>query len=299
MELSLSTILQYIIAGVKIGSIYAMVALGFNIIYNTTGIINFAQGEFVMLGGMFMVTLSKLMPLGLAVPIAVLAVVIVGCMFERAAIWPARGASVIALIMITIGGALLLQGGAMLVWGKNSFPLRHFSSEEPILILGATIQAQTFWIIGVLAIVMVLLAAFFKFTMTGKAMRACAANRAAASLSGISVERMILFSFALSAGIGAMAGIIITPVTLVDYSCGSMYALKGFAAAVLGGLGIPTGAVVGGLIIGLMECFGAALPFQGASSYKDGFALVVLLVFLFAKPSGIFGRAAISELKKF
>ena len=297
--MEVSTLLQYIFAGIKIGSIYAMVALGFNIIYSTTGIINFAQGEFVMLGGMFMVTLSGLMPLGAALPIAVLAVVIVGCIFERAAIWPARGASVITLIMITIGGSFLLKGVAMLVWGKNSFALRAFSSEKPIVVLEARIQPQTLWIIGVLAIVVVLLAMFFRFTLTGKAMRACAANRAAASLSGISVERMVLLSFALSAGIGAVAGIVITPVTLVDYTCGPSYALKGFAAAVLGGLGISTGAVVGGLTIGLMECFGAALRFEGASTYKDGIALLVLLIFLCAKPSGILGRAAISELKKF
>jgi branched-chain amino acid transport system permease protein len=297
--MDLSTILQYAFAGIKIGSIYAMVGLGFNIIYNTTGIINFAQGEFVMLGGMFMVTLSKLMPLGLAFPIAVLAVVIVGCVFERTAIRPARGASVITLIMITIGGSFLLRGLAMQVWGRSSFFFRHFSSEKSIAILGASIQPQTFWIIGVLVTVMVLLGLFFKLTLTGKAMRACAANRAAASLSGISVERMVLLSFGLSAGIGSVAGIVITPVTLVDYACGPMYALKGFAAAVLGGLGVSAGAVVGGLTIGLMECFGAALPFRGASSYKDGFALLVLFVFLCAKPSGIFGRAAISELKKF
>ncbi len=297
--MDLSTILQYIFAGIKIGSIYAMVAMGFNIIYNTTGIINFAQGEFVMLGGMFMVTLSKLMPLGVALPIAVLAVVVVGCVFERIAIWPARRASVITLIMITIGGSFLLKGTAMQVWGKNSFPLRSFSPEKPIDIFGAYILPQTFWIMGVLGVVVVLLAVFFRFTLTGKAMRACAANRAAASLSGISVERMVLLSFGLSAGIGAIAGIVITPVTLVDYACGPMYAVKGFAAAVLGGLGIPIGAVVGGLTIGLMECFGAALPFQGASSYKDGFALLVLLIFLCAKPSGIFGRASVSGLKKF
>ncbi len=298
-SMDLSTILQYIFAGINTGSIYAMVALGFNIIYNSTGIINFAQGEFVMLGGMFMVTLSKAMPLAAAFPIAVLAVVVVGCIFERAAIWPARDASVITLIMITIGGSFLLKGAAMLVWGKRSFALDAFSSEKPISILDARIQPQTFWIIGVLVTVMVLLAVFFKFTLTGKAMRACAANRAAASLSGIRAERMVLLSFALSAGIGAVGGIVITPVTLVDYTCGAMYALKGFAAAVLGGLGISTGAVVGGLTIGLMECFGAALPFQGASNYKDGIALVVLLAFLCAKPSGLFGRAAVSELKKF
>lgn len=297
--MDLSTILQYTFAGIKIGGIYAMVALGFNIIYSSTGIINFAQGEFVMLGGMFMVTLSKVMPLGAAFPIAVLAVMVIGCILERATIWPARNASVLGLIMITIGGSFLLRGLAMKVWGKNSFPLRHFSSEKPIIILKATIQPQTLWIMGVLVIVVIFLAVFFKFTLTGKAMRASAANRLAASLCGISVERMVLLSFALSAGIGAVAGIVITPMTLVNYTCGAMYALKGFAAAVLGGLGISTGAVVGGLVIGLMECYGAALPFQGASSYKDGIALLVLLIFLCAKPSGIFGRAAISELKRF
>jgi len=297
--MNLGTLMQYTFAGIKIGSIYAMVALGFNIIYNTTGIINFAQGEFVMLGGMFMVSLSKVMPLGVAFPIAVLAVVVIGCIFERGAIWPAKGASVITLIMITIGGSFLLKGVAMLVWGKSSFPLRSFSSEKPLRVLGARIEPQMLWIVGVLVVVMVLLSLFFRFTLTGKAMRACAANRAAASLCGVSVDRMVLLSFALAAGIGAVAGIVITPVTLIDYNRGAMYALKGFAAAVLGGLGIPTGAVVGGLVIGLMECFGAALPFRDASSYKDAIALLVLLVFLCAKPSGILGRAAISELKKF
>lgn len=297
--MDISTILQYTFAGIKIGSIYAMVALGFNIIYNTTGIINFAQGEFVMLGGMFMVTFSKMMPLAAAFPLAVLSVVVVGCVLERATIWPARKASVLSLVMITIGSSFLLKGVAMKVWGKSSFPLRHFSSEQPIKILDATIQPQTLWIISVLLLVVIALSLFFKFTLTGKAMRACAANRHAASLCGIRVERLVLLSFALSAGIGAVAGIVITPVTLVNYTCGSMYALKGFAAAVLGGLGISGGAVVGGLTIGLMECYGAALPFQGASSYKDGIALLVLLVFLCAKPSGIFGRAAISELKRF
>lgn len=296
--MDLATAVQYTFAGIKIGSIYAMVALGFNIIYNTTGILNFAQGEFVMLGGMFMVTLSSVMPLGAAFPLAVLAVVIVGCVFERATIWPARGASVITLIMITIGGSFLLKGAAMLVWGKNYFKLRPFSSEKPIEVFGARVDPQTFWIAGILVVVMVLLAVFFRFSLTGKAMRACAANRVGASLSGIRVEEMVLFSFGLSAAVGAVAGIVITPVTLVDYTCGPMYALKGFAAAVLGGLGIPTGAVVGGLTIGLMESFGAAL-FWGASSYKDAIALLVLLIFLCARPSGILGRSALSELKKF
>jgi branched-chain amino acid transport system permease protein len=297
--MDLSAILQYTFAGIKIGSIYAMVALGFNIIYNTTGIINFAQGEFVMLGGMFMVTFSRIMPLAPAFAAAVFAVVLVGCILERATIWPARNASVLSLIMITIGASLLLKGAAMKVWGKSSFPLSHFSSEDPIKVLDATIQPQTLWIIGVLFLTVSALAVFFRVTLTGKAMRACAANRPAASLCGIRVDRLVLLSFALSAGIGAVAGIVITPVTLVNYTCGSMYALKGFAAAVLGGLGISTGAVVGGLTIGLMECYGAALPFQGASSYKDGIALLVLLIFLCAKPSGIFGRAAVSELKRF
>lgn len=293
-----SQLLQYFFSGITIGSIYAMVALGFNIIYNSTGIINFAQGEFVMLGGMIMVffTLALKVPMVIGFFLTVLLVVLVGMALERFAIHPLKRPSVLTLIMITIGASILLKGIAMFIWGKETQVLPHFSSEEPIAVFGATILPQTLWILTILALVVLLLSLFFNFTMMGKAMRACSANPRAASLMGINVKSMVLLSFALSAGIGGIAGIIITPITLIAYNSGTSLALKGFAAAVLGGLGNNVGAVVAGFIIGIMESFGAGLI---SSHYKDAIALILLLAVLFLRPSGLFGSKEILKLKEF
>jgi len=295
---TLSITLQYIFAGVAIGSMYAMVALGFNIIYNCTGIINFAQGEFVMLGGMFMVTLTTVwkLPLIVAFPMAVLFVVLVGVGFERIAIHPLKNPSVLILIMITIAGAILIKGAAMFVWGKETRYMPHFSGETPINILGATILPQTLWVLGSLGTVVIGLAYFFNRTIIGKAMRACAHNPDAARLVGISVKQMVTLSFALSAGIGAIAGIVIAPMVMMDYQRGAMLALKGFGAAILGGLGSGPGAIVAGLLIGILESLGAGYI---SSHYKDAIALIVLLAVLFIRPGGLFGSTEVQRLKKF
>jgi branched-chain amino acid transport system permease protein len=232
----------------------------------------------------------------IAFPIAVLAVTLVGAVFERLCIHPLKTPSVLTLIIITIAGSILFKGGAMFTWGKEAFSLSHFSSEKPILLLGATILPQTVWILGIIGIVVLLLGGFFKFTIVGKAMRACAVNRPAASLVGINVKKIVLLSFALSAAIGAIAGIIITPISLMDYERGAILGLKGFGAAVLGGLGNPMGAVVAGFLIGIVESLCAGLI---SSHYKDAVGLVVLLTVLFIKPSGLFGSAEVSRLKKF
>lgn len=292
-----SAILQFILSGITIGSIYAMVALGFNIIYSATDIINFAQGEFVMLGGMIMVSLvaGLKLPMWLAFPIAVLATTLIGAIFERLCIHPLKKPTILTLIIITIAGSILMKGGAMFAWGKETVILPHFSSEKPISFFGATILPQTLWILGIIAVTVALLALFFRLTITGKAMRACAANRRAASLVGINVKKIVLFSFALSAMLGAIAGIIITPIALMSYDRGTMLALKGFGAAVLGGLGNPVGAVVAGFLIGVLESLGAGLI---SSHYKDAIALIVLLAVLFIKPSGLFGGGE-ARLKKF
>ncbi|MCD6317794.1 branched-chain amino acid ABC transporter permease [Candidatus Aerophobetes bacterium] len=293
-----SQILQYLFTGITVGSIYGMVALGFNIIYNSTGIINLAQGEFVMLGGMIMISLTTTfkLPLPLGFLISVLLVTMIGAAFERLAIHPLKNPSVITLIIITVAGSILFKGGAMFLWGKGTFTLPAFSGEKPIFILGATILPQTLWILGIMGIVVLLLTLFFSFTQAGKAMKACAVNREAANLMGINVKVMVLFSFALSAAIGAVAGIIIAPISLMDYNRGTMLAVKGFCAAVLGGLGSNLGAITAGFIIGIMESLGAGFI---SSGYKDAIALVVLLVVLFVKPSGILGNKERSQLKKF
>jgi len=291
-------LLQYLFTGITIGTIYGMVALGFNIIYASTGIINLAQGEFVMLGGMTMVYLTTIIKLPMVVGffLSILIVTAIGAAFERAAIHPLKSPSVITLIIITVAASILFKGGAMFAWGKQTFSLPPFSGEKPISVLGATILPQALWILGIMGAVVALLILFFGFTLTGKAMRACAANRTAASLVGINVKTMVLLTFALSAGIGAIAGIIITPIALMDYDRGTMLAVKGFSVAVLGGLGSSVGAVVAGFIIGIMESLGAGFI---SSGYKDAIALVVLLLVLFIKPSGLLGSRERGEFKKF
>ena len=291
-------VFQYVITGVTVGSIYAMVAVGFNIIYNVTEIINFAQGEFVMLGGLIMVSLHVAvgLPLILAFPATVLLVTIVGAILDRVAISPIRQPTVLSLIIATIAASILLKGTAMFVWGKDSFDLPAFSGRNPIVILGAVVQPQYFWVIGFLILIVVVLTVFFEKTIVGKAMSACADNADAAKLVGINVQRMILLSFALSAAIGAVAGIIVTPISLMEYDRGAMLAIKGFGAAVLGGLGSFPGAVLGGLLMGSIESLGAGLI---SSGYKDAFALIVLLVVLFFRPSGILGDIEISRIKRF
>lgn len=291
-------LLQYLFTGITIGAIYGMVALGFNIIYSATGIINLAQGEFVMLGGMMMVYLTAIIKLPMVVSffLSILIVTAIGAAFERAAIHPLKSPSVITLIIITVAASILFKGGAMFAWGKHTFSLPPFSGEKPISVLGATILPQTLWILGIMGATVALLIFFFGFTLTGKAMRACAANRTAASLVGINVRTMVLLSFALSAGIGATAGIIITPIALMNYDRGTMLAVKGFSVAVLGGLGSNVGAVVAGFIIGIMESLGAGFI---SSGYKDAIALVVLLLVLFLKPSGLLGSRERAEFKKF
>lgn len=293
-----SQIIQYLFTGITIGSIYAMTGIGFNIIYNSTGIINFAQGEFIMLGGLIMVFMTGVLklPIILGFPLTVLLVTLVGATFERLAIYPLKKASILVLIIITLAGSIIMKGTAMLIWGKETHSLPHFSGETPILIFGATLLPQTLWIMGILAVVALVLAYFFNFTMMGKAMRACSVNPTAASLVGINVKKIVLLSFSLSAAIGAVAGIIFTPIVLMEYDRGALFALKGFCAAVLGGLGNSVGAIVAGILIGILESLGAGFI---SSGYKDAIAMLVLLLVLFIKPSGLFGKAEASKLKEF
>ena len=289
---------QYLITGITVGSVYAMVAVGFNIIYNVTEIINFAQGEFVMLGGLIMVFFNVVMglPLIMAFPATVILVTLVGILLDRLAIRPIRQPSVLTLIIATIAASILIKGAAMFIWGKDPYDLPAFSGRNPITVFGAVIQPQYLWVIGFLIVIVIILSIFFNRTIIGKAMSACADNPNAASLVGINVKQMILLSFALSAAIGAVAGITLTPISLMEYDRGAMLAVKGFGAAILGGLGSFPGAILGGLIMGTIESFGAGLV---SSGYKDAFALIVLLIVLFFRPSGILGSIEISKIKRF
>lgn len=293
-----SQLLQYAITGMTIGSVYAMVAIGFNIIYNVTEAINFAQGEFVMLGGLVMVffRVALKLPIIFSLPLTIMVVTVVGVLLDRLVIRPLSKPTVLNMVIATIGASIFIRGATMMIWGKNPFDLPPFSGRDPILCFGATVQPQGLWVLGFLVVVVVVMTLFFERTIMGKALRACAVNANASRLVGINVKHMILASFALSAAIGALGGIVITPISLMEYDRGAMLAVKGFAACVLGGMGSFPGAIVGGLMIGTIESFGAGLVCSG---YKDVFALLVLLVVLFAKPSGLFGNLAVSKIKKF
>ena len=283
-------ILQYTLSGLSTGAIYALIGIGFSIIFNATGIINFAQGEFVMLGGLL--TLSCLnilkLPLWAAIPCAVAVSTVVGILFERLAIRPLRQPTPINLVIITIGGSILIRGVAMLVWGKETYSVPPFSGDTPITVGGATILPQHIWILAITLIIIFINKFYFYHTISGKAMRACSCNRRAAGLVGIDVRRMVLFSFIISSAMGAVAGIIVAPLTMTAYDVGVMLGLKGFCAAVIGGMssGIPT--VIGGLILGVLESLGAGLI---SSGYKDAIAFIILLLILFIRPQGLFGKA--------
>ena len=290
----MSEFVQFLVSGLTVGAVYALVALGFTLVYNASDVVNFAQGEFVMLGGMVTVFASAAgVPLPVAALIAIGVSIVVGLMLYWFAIAPARGASAVTLIIITIGASILLRGAAQIVFDKQFHKLPSFSGDTPINLLGAAVQPQSFWVLGGTAVIVLALYLFLERTLMGKAVLATAANRLAAQLVGINTTTVMALAFGGSAAIGAVAGILVTPITLTSYDVGTLLALKGFAAAMLGGMGNPLGAVAGGLLLGLLESFGAGYI---SSTYKDAFAFLVILGVLFAAPQGLFGRRNVNRV---
>jgi branched-chain amino acid transport system permease protein len=291
---TMAELLQFVFSGLTVGAIYALVALGFTLIYNASDIINFAQGEFVMLGGMTTVFLSMAgVPLPVAALLAIVVTTAVGLILHRLAIEPARGASPVVLIMITIGASIFLRGVAQVVFDKTFHSLPPLFGSEPIHFGGAAILPQSLVVLAGATVIVILLWLFVDRTLLGKAVIATAANRLAARLIGVDTRRIVDFSFAVSAAIGAIAGILITPIALTSYDAGTLLALKGFAAAMLGGIGSALGAVVGGLLIGMIESISAGYI---SSSYKDAVAFLIILVVLIVMPQGIFGRAKVERV---
>lgn len=285
-------LLQYVFSGVTNGAVYAIIALGFTMLYSSTGLINFAQGEFVMLGALCMISLWKGfgVPLIPAFALSVAGVAAAGLLLERAAIRTVRKPHPIVLVIITIGASILLRGLGMLVWGKDAHSVPSFSRQGPIEIAGATLLPQSLWILGIVLLLVAALQLFYKKTLTGKAMQACAISKKAASLLGVPSDRMVLLAFALSAALGGVGGILIAPISMSGYDMGTMLGLKGFCAAMLGGLGNSWGAVLGGLVLGILESLGVGFF---SSSLKDLIAFVLLLGVLYVRPSGLLGVGAV------
>jgi len=296
--LNLSQLLQYLLSGLTSGSIYAIIAIGFNIIYNTTGIINFAQGEFLVLGAMIAVSLSALLPVYLAIAVAVLLTTAVGAAVDFVFIRWLRGPSVLRLVVITIGVSILLRESMLHVWDEKVRALPYFSGSEvsSLRVLGAYVSPQVLWVLGISALIVAALSLFFRFSLVGRAMRACADNRTAARLCGVPAGRMVTVSFMLSAAIGALAGCAISPLTQTHYDMGASLAIKGFTVAVLGGLGNSTAAVLAGLTLGLVEAFSISLL---PLAYVDAVSIAILLVVLSIRPGGLFGSRQATELRDF
>ena len=288
----LSYLPQIALAGIAVGCIYGLIGIGFCVIYNASGIVNFAQGAFVMMGGM--IAYSALTALGLPLPVAavvaIAAVAAVGVIIERVVVRPLwdRKATMFVMILATLAAQIVVERLVLIVAGDQPRTLPLFSDLPPIRLGAVVVNYQFLWIVGVSLLLIGLLDQFFKRTRTGKAMRACAFNREAASLQGINVSRMLSLSFALSAGLGAIAGVLITPTQYTAFNVGVPFAISGFIAAIVGGFGHPLGAFMGGIMLGLAQsiaivAFGAGL--------KNVAALSVLLIFLFIRPGGILGEA--------
>jgi len=281
-------VLQYILSGVTTGSVYAIVGIGFNIIYNSTGIINFAQGEFLMLGGMIAVSLQGILPMPAAIAVAVVATGVVGVLVQIVFLSWLKNPGVLRMIIITIGLSILIREAALHVWDEKVHALAYWSGDETssLALLGARVSPQVLWVLGITALMVAGLTIFFRATLTGTAMRACAGNATAARLCGIRAPALVTLSFFIAAAMGALAGCVISPITQTQYDMGTSLAVKGFTCAVLGGLGNVTAAVAAGVLVGVLESASiSVLPL----AYKDVVALTIMLAILLFRPEGLFG----------
>ena len=290
----LDQLLQFTITGITIGAIYALVGLGFAIIYNASDVVNFAQGEFVMIGAMTAIFLHNSgVPYYIAIGLAITVSLLVGMALEKFAIEKARNATVVTTIIITIGASIFLRGAALLLWGKDFYGFPPISGEVPVKLGNITVLPQNLWIIGITLMLVMGIRYFFQHTILGKAILACSYNKKAAYLMGIEVKGMLLLAYGISALLGGMAGVLISPITYMTYGAGVMLGLKGFCASILGGMGNSMGAVIGGLLLGLAESLGAGLI---SSGYKDAISFFIIILVLIFKPRGLFGKTGIERV---
>ncbi len=277
-----------LVNGIVFGAIYGINAIGIGIVYNTTGIINFAQGEFVMLGGMVTAFLyGHGLPLPLAIVGGVVLTVIIGLLIERLFIRPLwrRGAKDWTYVFMLFAVATVLPNLVMLGVGRDPLTFPSFEMLPSLHLGSVTLSSQALWVLGVTIIVVIVLQSFFDRTLQGKAMKATAINRRVAAWLGIAVEQMVALSFGLAALLGAIGGVIFTPLISTQFDAGVSMTLNGFAAAIIGGMGNMRGAVVGGLVIGILQSISTAFI---SSVYGDAVIYGVLFVILTIWPVGFF-----------
>ncbi len=289
-----SYLVQFFFSGLTSGAVYALMAVSLVIVYKASLLICFAQGEFFVIGALTMVTLtSKGLPMPVALGLSIIISTVIGALVERFLIRPIRNTSVGNLIVMTIAISLAFRGSALLIWGKESAVLPPFSAAPPLRLLGATLQPQVLWIIGITTFVLIVIWFFFEKTRLGIAMRACAENELGASLMGISTQKAALFAWAWGSGIGALAGMCVAPLLFMQYGSGLMPMVKGFIAMSIGGLASIAGAVIAGFLLGIVEAYTIGLI---SSQFSDTIVFTLLLVLLFFRPSGLFASVRRREV---
>jgi branched-chain amino acid transport system permease protein len=288
----LELLAQSVASGIAIGCVYGLIGIGFCVIYNGSGIVNFAQGAFVMLGGMLTYVAMKSygVPLPIAAVLAIVLVSILGIGLERIVVRPLwnRQSTIFIMILATLAAQIVVERATLIALGDQPRTLPMFTDFPPVRLAGIAVSYQFLWIFGCSALAIIGLGWFFASTTTGKAMRACSIDRDAAALQGIPVSRMLALSFAISAALGALAGVLVTPTQYTAFNVGIPYAISGFIAAIVGGFGRPAGALVGGIVLGVAQAL--AVLFLGAA-FKNVAALSILLLFMFFRPTGLLGAA--------
>lgn len=285
----MTDLLQLVFSGLSVGAVYALIAVGFVAVYTVSEVINLAQGEFAALAGLIAISASQSgLPLLVAAVLGIVSVALVAVLMERLTIAPVRRMTTLVSIILTLGVSTVLKAAMLLVWGPEGRGLEPFPGTT-VTVLGISMRSQELWILGITAVVALAIGWFYEQTMWGKALRACASQPVAARLVGISPARAAMLSFLIAGVTGAIAGVVASPVYFSSWESGLAIGLKGFVAATLGGLVSIRGAILGGLVLGVLENLVAGYVDTG---FRDAVAFVVLIVVLVLRPGGVFGRQA-------
>ena len=287
--MDLSTNLQMLAAGLAMGSIYALVALGFVLIFNAVGVVNFAQGEFVMVPAFVAVALIEILklPYPLIYLFTVLFMGLFGIVFQRIAYYPLRNRTFLPVVISTIGVSIFLKNGAQIAFGAEPRLMPRPTPADVLNLGGVFVDPQYVVIILVTAVLLIFQYYFFEKTPLGKKMQATAQDKDMARLLGIRVANMIIITFIYSSILGAIAGILVGPIFYVTKEMGAMLGLKAFCSTIVGGFGSVPGAILGGLFLGVVEVFAS---FYISSAYRDAFAFIILILVLLIRPQGFFGE---------
>lgn len=284
----LSLILQITFSGLSMGSVYALLAVSLVIVYKISRIVCFAQGEFFVIGGLTLAVFTNNfgLPLWLAFPATLVIAVLIGIAIERVVIRPVKDAGIGTVIVMTIALSITLQGIALPIWGREAHVVAPFAAWPPAEILGAFVSSQVLIVIATVAVVFLGLWYFFERTSLGLAMRAASQSPVGARLVGISVVKLNRFGWASGVALGALAGMVISPIIFMSYGSGTMPMVKAFVAMAVGGLNSTGGALIGGFLVGLLEAYTVTFV---SSEFADAFVFLFLIAFLLIKPAGLFG----------